>query len=282
MDNLIDQYKQMHENPEMFAGLSLMPHVHRIKRLIDQTNAKTVLDYGCGKGLQYERQITVEKKTYPNIEAYWGVEVTKYDPAHTPHSHWPGGTYGGVVCTDVLEHSETTLAASAIVEELFDCADGFVFASISCREAIKHLPDGRNAHTCIEPPEFWRGVFLANELEGVSWKIVCDDGERQYVYANDGLEQTIVNVKQALQVKTKNCVPHEQIVEQVQFSQSLPLNWIEECKPHAHTAVIVSAGPSWKNFIPEIKKRYGDQFDRIACTFDLGEHQAETIEALRK
>lgn len=260
-DDLIAQYRQMHaSSPDMFAGMSLMPHIHRIKRLIDQTGAKTILDYGCGKGRQYERPITVGKETYPNLEAYWGVEVTKYDPAYQPFSSLPVGQFDGAICTDVLEHSATTWDAEGAVYTLFDKAWKFVFASISCRDAIKTLPDGRNAHTCIEPPEFWRGVFAGTartwEKTQQNWKIVCNDGDKEYVYANDGLEQTLTNAKQALQVKTKNCVPHEQIVEQVQFNQSLGLNWVQECKPHSHQAVLVSAGPSWKTHIPKIRARY--------------------------
>ena len=277
-DDLIAQYRQMHNSsPDMFAGMSLMPHVHRIKRLIDQTGAKTILDYGCGKGKQYERPITVGKETFPNLEAFWGVEVTKYDPGYPPFALLPSGVFDGVVCTDVLEHSPNSLLAA---EEAWTLcthkAVKFVFASISCREAIKTLPDGRNAHTAIEPPEWWRGVFMGAETalpaktiahkrtEPLTWKIVCNDGQKEYVYANDGLEQTLVQAKQALQVKTKNCVPHEQIVEQVQFSQNLGLHWVEECKPHSHQAVLVSAGPTWKDHIPSIKARY-EAGDHIYC-----------------
>lgn len=269
---LIDQYKQMHDSsPDMFAGLSLMPHVHRIKRLIDQTGAKTILDFGCGKGKQYEKPIKVGADEFPNIEAYWGVTVFKYDPAYEPFATFPGGSYDGVICTDVLEHSETTSEAVGTIWNLFESARAFVFASISCREAIKTLPDGRNAHTCIESPLFWRGAFTGMEsstiqtgLPPVHWKIVCTDEKGTQVFANDGLEQTIVNATQALQVKTKNCVPHEQIVGQVEFNQSLPLNWLEECKPHANRAVLVSAGPSWKTYLPDIKERY-DAGAHIYC-----------------
>lgn len=265
--SLIDQYRQMHaSSDDMFAGMSLMPHIHRIKRLIDQTGAKTILDYGCGKGKQYERPIQVGKEEYPNLEAYWGVEVWKYDPAHPPFSHdFSDQTYDGVICTDVLEHAENGIQAACMLDEIMSRARHFVFASISCREAIKTLPDGRNAHTCIEPPEFWRGMFTGRSKNYPrSWKIVCNDVEKEYVFANDGLEQTLVNAKQALQVKTKNCVSHENIVEQVKFTQSLGLNWVQECKAHDHKAVFVSAGPSWKNFIPEIRERY-KAGDHIYC-----------------
>lgn len=268
---LIDQYREMHEAPDMFAGFSLMPHIHRIKRLIDQTGAKTILDYGCGKGHQYECPIQVGKDEYPNLEAYWGVTVTKYDPGYGPLSEFPKGTYDGVICTDVLEHSETTSEAVGNIWSFFGHARAFVFASISCREAIKILPDGRNAHTCIETPDFWRGTFVGMEsstlqagLPPVHWKIVCSDAKGEFVFANDGLEQALVQAKQSLQVKTKNCVPDEQIMDQVKHTQSLGLNWVQECQPHENKAVFVSAGPSWKDHIPEIRERY-DAGDHIYC-----------------
>lgn len=263
---LIDQYKQMHQSgPDMYAGLSVMPHIHRIKRLIDQAEADTVLDYGCGKGKQYERPVKVDKHEYPTLEGYWGVKVVKYDPAWPPLDHKPFETFEGVICTDVLEHAADADEAAQIVEDLFGytSARGFVFASISCREAVKTLPDGRNAHTCIQPPEFWRGLFTA--FAGPkTWKIVCSDGQQQFVYASDGLEKALEGAKQALQVKTKNCVSHETIVEQIRLNQSLGLNWVQECRAHDRKAVLVSAGPSWKEHLADIRARY-NALDDIYC-----------------
>lgn len=277
-DDLITQYRQMHESsPDMFAGMSLMPHIHRIKRLIDQTGAKTILDYGCGKGKQYEIPITVGKETFPNLEAFWGVEVTKYDPGHPPFALLPNGIFDGVICTDVLEHFPNSgVAAEEVWTLCTHKAVKFVFASISCREAIKFLPDGRNAHTCIESPDWWRGVFMCADTvtpseaiaelraDRLVWKIVCSDERGEFVFANDGLEQTLVEAKQTLQVKTQNCVPHEQICQQVQFSQSLGLNWVQECARHERQAVFVSGGPSWKDHLSEIKERY-EAGDDIYC-----------------
>ncbi len=50
---LIGLYARMHVEGETFSGASLLPHVARIKTLIVATEAKTILDYGAGKGLQY-------------------------------------------------------------------------------------------------------------------------------------------------------------------------------------------------------------------------------------
>ena len=58
-------YARMHVEGEIrlgiapqdtFPGTSLAPHVPRIKRLIEATGARTLLDYGSGKGQQYRPQ----------------------------------------------------------------------------------------------------------------------------------------------------------------------------------------------------------------------------------
>ena len=56
---LLEQYRLMHVNGEThlgippeqtFPGMSLPKEAPHIKRLIKQTGASTLLDYGCGKG----------------------------------------------------------------------------------------------------------------------------------------------------------------------------------------------------------------------------------------
>jgi len=90
---LIEQYQFMHLHGEThlcippeqtFPGQSLPKEAPNIKRLIRQTGARTLLDYGCGKGQQYwPLRITdvQEGIDYPDIKSYWGVtEVTRPTP----------------------------------------------------------------------------------------------------------------------------------------------------------------------------------------------------------
>lgn len=247
---LIDQYRQMHESPDMFQGFSMMPHIHRIKKLIDLHGAQTILDYGCGKGKQYEATVEAPGGPYPNLEAFWGVAVSKYDPAYPPYSRPPFGPFDGVVCTDVLEHLESEEDAGQVVATLFSAAKQFVFASISCKEAVKTLPDGRNAHTLIRDPEWWKNLFCGFDTP---WVIVCTDAQKQVVFSNfDWREQ------QKIEVKTRNCVPDEQICAQVEYAQSLGLPWAVPCRPNDDTVVVVSGGPSWTHHIEAIRALQND------------------------
>jgi hypothetical protein len=68
---------------QTFSGSSLGPHIARIKRWIERTGARTILDYGSGKGLQYRPQKVVVqgKHVADGIAEYWDVdEVRCFDP----------------------------------------------------------------------------------------------------------------------------------------------------------------------------------------------------------
>lgn len=192
-------YRSMHEQGETFLGIpaqltfpgkSLGPQVGRIKRLIERTGAQTVLDYGCGKGLQYEpRALQGESgETLSSVIEYWNVdEVVCYDPCYAPYSELPRGSFDGVICTDVLEHCPED-DVSWIVAELFSFASRFVFANIACYPATKRLPNGENAHCTVKPAEWWKALFesIAAQHSALTWEvwvstIVEDRGERKFV-----------------------------------------------------------------------------------------------------
>jgi hypothetical protein len=164
-------YRQMHvegerflnEPPErVFPGSSLPPQAPRIKRLIEKTGAQNILDYGAGKGLQYElRNVTIDGGTWETIQDYWDVDfVHCYDPSYEPFSELPTGTFDGVICTDVLEHCPEPDVAW-IVDEIFAYANRFVYANVACYPARKRLPTGENAHCTIKPIDWWNAVFTA-------------------------------------------------------------------------------------------------------------------------
>lgn len=148
---------------QTFPGTSLPAHITRIKRLIEATGAKTILDYGAGKGVQYRphRVMVGGEHVADGIAEYWDVdEVRCFDPGYAPHSARPEGRFDGVVCTDVLEHCpEEDLPW--ILDELFAYAKGFVYLNVACFPARKTLPNGENAHITVRSPEWWRDLVTA-------------------------------------------------------------------------------------------------------------------------
>ncbi|MBI2383225.1 MAG: class I SAM-dependent methyltransferase [Gammaproteobacteria bacterium] len=182
---LQSQYRTMHEKGESFLGIppegtfpgtSLISQAPSIKRMIDLTGARSILDYGSGKGMQYRPGTVRDESTgreWPSIQEYWGVErIVCYDPCYPPFSQLPVGRFDGVICTDVLEHCPE-LDIPWIVDEIFHFASQFVFANVACYPAKKRLPSGENAHCTIRPQQWWKELFgnVASKYPGTKWEV---------------------------------------------------------------------------------------------------------------
>ena len=137
--------------------------------------AKTLLDYGAGKGMQYQpMQIIAEGiGEWPSIQTFWGVdEIYCYDPAYTPFNQLPNKKFDGVISTDVLEHCPEE-DIPWILDEIFGYATRFVFANVACYPAKKRLPNGENAHCTIREPEWWQRLLseVSSKHAGIKWEV---------------------------------------------------------------------------------------------------------------
>lgn len=204
--SLVGMYREMHFEGEKFLGIppektfpgqSLPPHAGRIKALIDKFGAKTLLDYGCGKGAQYNPMEvkTSDGKVFDSITDFWGTEITLYDPAYTPFSSLPTGTFDAVISTDVLEHCPED-DVDWIVAEIFSYARKCVYANVACYPASKRLPNGENAHTTIKPLEYWQNAFVkASAAHGnLPWVLVIDERVVDAEGKAKAIQRTVGNV----------------------------------------------------------------------------------------
>lgn len=200
---LLSQYAEMHavgdvrrHTPaeETYRGYSLPSHAQVIKHMIDEHGARTILDYGAGKGTQYT-SVCVKLPggaRYPSIPVYWGIEsLTCYDPAYEPFRRLPTGQFDGVVCTDVLEHCPAE-DLEWIVHELFAFARRFVYANVACYPADKCLPTGENAHCTIRPASWWVPLLdkMAVAYPPVRFRFVFESFQTQ----PDGVQRMVADV----------------------------------------------------------------------------------------
>lgn len=132
----LEASKQVHKGKQ-FTGKFLRPHAPFIKEIIDRLGCKTVLDYGCGKGQQYEWVIPSTGQT---IEQFWGVTVTKYDPAYPPFAKEPEGKFDLVICTQVLGAIPVS-DIPWVVSRLYNLADKAIYVSERLGDARKVLGD---------------------------------------------------------------------------------------------------------------------------------------------
>jgi len=186
--DLVDLYQRMHEGPEIFKGDRLRNHAGMIGKMIADAGATTVLDYGSGKAGHYAPvEGEGDDSALRRTDAWPGVAVRCFDPGHAPFAEPPEGQFDGVVSTDVVEHL-APYDVPWVIDRLFAHARKFVFVVAACYPAQKTLPDGRNAHTTLQPPLWWhmQMELAARRYPHVEWRLVCDEkgafGKRRKVY----------------------------------------------------------------------------------------------------
>tara|TARA_R110000751_G_scaffold111080_4_gene208982 strand:- start:2052 stop:2606 length:555 start_codon:yes stop_codon:yes gene_type:complete len=136
-DDYRKQLEQMHANKAQF-GKNSSRWADPVWRLTAALETSDVLDYGCGKG---------------ELNLHLPFSVKCYDPGIAKHSANPEPA-DIVVCTDVLEHIEPD-NLDQVLTHLRSKTKRRLLLNVNVKEAVKHLPDGRNAHLIVEPPDWW-------------------------------------------------------------------------------------------------------------------------------
>lgn len=136
-----DEYRRLnreaHKDPTY--GRAARFHAGLVQSVIDQSGARTLLDYGCGK--QSLRDVIT------------GVEYQGYDPA-LPGLDCPPEPADIVYCGDVMEHVEPD-HAEAVLNDVVRLARVAAVFVISCAHGTRVLGDGKPAHRNVHPPEIW-------------------------------------------------------------------------------------------------------------------------------
>ena len=167
MQNKIHLYQQLHQNNANY-GASGSKYLSEILLCISFLKPKTILDYGCGKGVLCD----LIKSLFPNIAVYG------YDPAIAGKQTLPSHPVDFLICTDVLEHIPEYEYPS-VLKQIKSLSNNCFFA-LDHALAGAILSTGENAHCTIKPvcwyeralssyfsaitvlesPEAWKSVIL--------------------------------------------------------------------------------------------------------------------------
>jgi len=101
----VRQGTEFQQNNKSWAGYDVVKYQMKIKDLVNRYRATTILDYGCGKGMQYKEPLPyASEDNWQTFNEYLGITVYKYDPCVPEHSTLPpvGTKFDGVICTQVL------------------------------------------------------------------------------------------------------------------------------------------------------------------------------------
>lgn len=140
-----EQQRQLHESSDEYgsASVAFAPIVAKVANL---HQVEEILDYGAGKcrlGKTISEQRLVDHK----------FRYIPYEPSNERFSTIPEPCEM-VACIDVLEHIEPLLLDD-VLDDLQRVTKKIGVFSVATVEAMKTLPDGRNAHLIVEPPEWW-------------------------------------------------------------------------------------------------------------------------------
>ena len=153
-EDYIKLYKEYHSsNKNLYEGDSYEAHHDTIKNLVINTDSKSLLDYGCGKAIQY---------THKKLHNAWGFMPSLYDPGVEKFSVKPDDNFDGIYSTDVLEHIPKEVIPS-VLEYIFNHANKFVFLAICTRPAGTILSNGENAHCTVEMIDWWVEQILKHD-----------------------------------------------------------------------------------------------------------------------
>ena len=179
---LLEQYKLLRDGKGKSAELSakefvlqrsLGLHETEIKQLISETGAKSVLDYGAGKGASYLPFAgESEGSRIKSLAAWPGVRVTCYDVMNEAFSAAFRGKFDGVISVDALQHvSEEDIGW--VLDVLFGAAKSFVYVAVSSAPAKHVLPNGMPAPCTVQPLEWWKGQFelASKRCPGIRWRV---------------------------------------------------------------------------------------------------------------
>ena len=145
-----EQYRRMqeelHDNP--LYGVASVGYAPIVAAIVKVVGAKTLLDYGAGKGRLGETLKTL----LPDPP-----HMRHYDPARPEWAASPQPCEC-VACIDVLEHIEPELIEN-VLDDLRRVTIGHGVFTVHTGPAVKVLSDGRNAHLIQQPPEWWMDHF---------------------------------------------------------------------------------------------------------------------------
>ena len=175
MTDYIEEYKKYHAKETNYPGNNLKPQLHHIVELIQQTQSKTLLDFGCGKGYQYSLW---------NHHKNMGAMPSLYDPAVSKYDILPDGPFDGIFSTDVMEHIPEEQIPKTF-QMITQRATKFVFLAIATFPSIAVLPNGENAHCTVKPLEWWVNMYEKNSSQKVYTHIKTYGDDNGYSILNE-------------------------------------------------------------------------------------------------
>lgn len=167
---LYQAYHQSHTGSRPnYPGNSYKKQHTDVVQLVRKHGSASMLDYGCGKALQWRNT---------NLHSAWGFLPDLYDPAVAEFSTLPDRTYDAIISTDVFEHIPIT-ELPGVIQWITSHATQFVFLGIADVPARAVLPNGENAHCTLLSHAEWCELIEQNHRGSCAVTVKTYPKERQ-------------------------------------------------------------------------------------------------------
>jgi hypothetical protein len=164
-----------HLSSKTYSGSFLRVHKPFLSELIARLGIESALDYGCGKGAQYE---WIDPADGLTLEQAWGFPVEKYDPCYPPFATEPTDQFDLVMCT----HTISLIPLSDlewVTRRILEFADKAVFIAEKIGDRKKgEIADPHN-RAIAWSAEQWTGWFGRFAPEFPSLEIVLSTRTRE-------------------------------------------------------------------------------------------------------
>lgn len=160
--DVIENVKKFHLQNKVYSGGGTLAYADDIKQLCEKHHAKSLLDYGCGKGLQYvQGSIISFGNNNESFDKFLGIDsVYKFDPGVDEFEIPPpeGSKFDAVIAIQSL-NGVPDIDFPTVVKEIMSMTNKFCFIGISLRK-------GKTKKGSSDLPD---PNFLANRLDPIWW-----------------------------------------------------------------------------------------------------------------
>jgi hypothetical protein len=168
-----------------FSGRFTWKQRHRIKDLIERFDAKSICDYGCGWGKQYQER---DEKTGQSLAQFWGIDPVKFDPGVPHFQTEPKGKFDLVICVQVLG-SIPTADLPAIVDRLYAHANKAIFVAERIGTPRKPIFEDMEAEMPHGKPMEWWLDLLSRPGSSVRMIAAFHSADEQMGWAGWRMEE---------------------------------------------------------------------------------------------
>lgn len=204
----LEYYKKMHEDgfsykngkflksSQTYNGQMTIAYAKFIKNIIKKNNLNSLLEYGCGKAIFYEKEFKVKNENFPPLKKYWGVDIKLFDPAVKEFRIMPSSMCDITICIDVLEHIPEE-DIDWVLEKIMTLSKKFIFLVIGSYSSQAVLPNGEGAHILIKTTKWWfnKLVYFKKKFKEVKILCICigKDEDNNLTFAPIEIDDKIKN-----------------------------------------------------------------------------------------